>query len=270
MSETCFDGEPLASVITICQPHFAAMSLKLFVSARRHGLLLSVCAKRTFRGVLLDSLGRASSACAVEMPKPIASARSDPASGRTRCGRVCRLNAMSSSSAWFSCFLCCLRRSSRSLSRSAGRIDYFIVNYYWSITNNISYRLFCFGNYPNRCAFDERTVELHHPVPHRRARCAVVFFLQQRFDGPAAQFVVRQHDRRQRRMRVPGDLLVVVAEHRNVFRHAVTELLQGLDRAECHQVVRAEDRGGRIRLAHQRERVLEAGAGTPVAVAHEF
>src|SRR6201996_9537371 len=89
MSDTCLVLEPLASVIPICQPHLAAMSLKLLVSARRHGLLLSVCAKPTFSGVLVGSFGSASSACAVATPKPMARASSEPASGRICCLRTC-------------------------------------------------------------------------------------------------------------------------------------------------------------------------------------
>src|SRR5258707_13404360 len=89
MSETCLELEPLASVITTCQPHFAATSLKLLVSASRLRWLLSVCAKPTFSGVLVGSFGSASSACAVATPNPMARASSEPASGRICCLRAC-------------------------------------------------------------------------------------------------------------------------------------------------------------------------------------
>src|SRR6478735_8073584 len=78
MSATCLAGELLASVMTICQPHLAATSLKLLVSASRHGLLLSVCAKPTRRGFLFGILGSASSA-ALAMPATLRPATSDSA-----------------------------------------------------------------------------------------------------------------------------------------------------------------------------------------------
>src|SRR3954452_5531498 len=86
MSATCLAAELFASVMTICQPHFEAISLKLRVSASRQGLLLSVCAKPTLSGFLFGIFGSASSA-ACAMPKPAekvsaASAINDAAIGR--------------------------------------------------------------------------------------------------------------------------------------------------------------------------------------------
>ena len=70
-------------------------------------------------------------------------------------------------------------------------------------------------------------------------------------------------------MGVARDLLVVVAHQRDILGHLEAELGQRLHRAQRHQVVGAEDGGGRARLAHQRQRRLEAGARHPVAVAHQ-
>ena len=59
-----------------------------------------------------------------------------------------------------------------------------------------------------------------------RTRRLVVHFLKQCVDGPAPQFVVRQHDGRQRRMRVARDFLIVVLPNYELGRWAVDTLLQ--------------------------------------------
>src|SRR5471032_4203 len=258
MSATCFDAELFASVITICQPHFAATSLKLLVSASRHGLLLSVWAKPTRKGFLFASLGRGeSSAWAMLKPAVIDRASTDAASARSGNLRVLQFSSDSMSSSGmdgpaflstsvlqgFSFSQLCLNKSRCD--------DYSTVLYYWSIANIINYGLFCHGNYPYRCAFDQRSVELYRAPAHGSAGGAVVFFLEECLDGPSSQFIVGQHDGGQSRMRVPGDFLIVVAEYGYVFGYAQSKLLQRFDRAERHQIVRAENCCWRVGLAHQ-------------------
>src|ERR1700730_8538270 len=224
ISATCFDAELFASVITSCQPQFAAMSLKLLVSARRHGLLLSVWAKPPRSGFLFASFGRAaSSAWAMLKPVAIDSASTDAASTRNGNLRLLKFSSdsMSSSGMDGPAFLgasvrLCFPFSLLHLNKSRCD-DYSTAFYYWSIANIISCRLFCYGDYPYRCTLYQRSIELHGASANGGAGGAVVLFLEQRFDGPSAQFVVRQDDRGKRRMSMPGDFLVVVTKYRYVF-----------------------------------------------------
>src|SRR5471030_1414543 len=206
ISATCFDAELFASVITICQPHFAATSLKLLVSARRHGLLLSVWA--------------------MLKPAAIDKASSDAASARSGNLRVLQFSSdsMSSSGMDGPAFLSTSVLQGLSFSQlylnKLRCDDYSTVFYYWSIANIINYGLFRHGNYPYRCTFDQRSVELYRAPAHGSTGGAVVFFLEECLDGPSAEFVVGQDDGGQSRMRVPGDFLIVVAENGYVFGYA--------------------------------------------------
>src|SRR5471032_205080 len=139
ISATCFDAELFASVITICQPHFAATSLKLLVSARRHGLLLSVWAKPTRKGFLFASLGRGeSSAWAMLKPATIDSASADVASTRNGNLRLLKFSSDSMSSsgmdgpAFLSASVLLFFSSSRLHLNKSGCDDYSTVFYYSS------------------------------------------------------------------------------------------------------------------------------------------
>src|SRR5471032_2770731 len=159
-------------------------------------------------------------------PATIDSASADVASTRNGNLRLLKFSSdsMSSSSmdgpAFLSASVLPCFPSSRLYLNKSRCDDYSTVFYYWSIANIINCRLFDHGNYPYGRAFYQWSVELYRAPTHGRTGGTVVLFLEQRFDRPSAQFIVGQHDRGQRRMGMPGDFLIVVAEYRYVFGYA--------------------------------------------------
>ncbi|EEF26383.1 conserved hypothetical protein [Ricinus communis] len=77
---------------------------------------------------------------------------------------------------------------------------------------------------------------------------------------PAAHF---------RRVRIAGDILVVIPDHGQVAGHLQVAFAGRVQRADRHQVVRAEQRGGPLRQVEQGQCVFVAGRHLPVARAHE-